>query len=246
VIRADGRPAHLHMALDEVLLERVIRAARPPTLRFWRWTEPALVLGSHQSVANEIELDEAERLGFTLARRISGGGTMLCEPARTLTWSLYTDAAVVQGMPFVDSFRFLDGFAVDALRTLGVEASYRPINDIVSPRGKIAGAAQARRRHCVLHHTTLAYAMEPDLVPRLIRIGRDRVSERGIRSAEKMVSPLNWFTEATLEEVEQRMAQSFARQHRTQIDSVSSAEVEDALALVESRYSTRHWIFRLP
>jgi lipoate-protein ligase A len=246
VIRAEAVPAHLHMALDEVLLGRVIAGARPPTLRFWRWNEPALVLGSHQSVANEIDLEEAERLGFTLTRRISGGGTMLCGPGRTLTWSLYTDAEAVQGMSFVDSFRFLDAFAVDALRSLGVDASYRPINDIVSPRGKIAGAAQARRRHCVLHHTTLAYAMDPDLVPRLIRIGRDRVSDRGIRSAEKVVSPLNWFTAATLEEVEQRMAESFETQHETQPDGVSPEELDEALALVESRYSTPEWIFRLP
>jgi lipoate-protein ligase A len=234
------------MALDEVLLERVIRGRRPPTLRFWRWTEPALVLGSHQSVANEIDLEEATKLGFTLTRRISGGGTMLCEPGRTITWSLYTDVDIVGGMSFVDSFQFLDAFAVDALRSLGVEAIYRPINDIVSPRGKIAGAAQARRRNAVLHHTTLAYAMDPNLVPRLIRIGRERLSEKGIRSADKAVTPLSWFTNATLEEVEEQLAASFRRGHETEPDLVTGEELEAAQALVESRYSTRDWIFRLP
>ena len=38
-------PAHMHMALDEVLLERVIAGARGPTVRFWEWSEPALVIG---------------------------------------------------------------------------------------------------------------------------------------------------------------------------------------------------------
>src|SRR5205823_7419916 len=56
LIPPDARSPHLHMALDEVLLNRVIRGRRPPTLRFWRWTEPALVLGSHQSVSNEVDL----------------------------------------------------------------------------------------------------------------------------------------------------------------------------------------------
>jgi lipoate---protein ligase len=246
VIRSDARAAHLHMALDEVLLERVIRGERPPTLRFWRWIEPALVLGSHQSVANEIDLDEATRRGFTITRRISGGGTMLCEPGRTLTWSIYSDVDIVKGMSFVDSFRALDAFAVDALRTLGVNASYRPINDIVSPKGKIAGAAQARRRHVVLHHTTLAYAMDPDLVAKVIRIGRDRVNEKGIRSAEKAVSPLNGFTKATLDEVEQQLAATFEEQHETQRDEVHDDELEDAQRRVEERFSTREWLFRLP
>jgi len=234
------------MALDEVLLNRFIEGRRPPTLRLWRWTEPALVLGSHQSVSNEVDLQEASRLGFTLTRRMSGGGTMICEPGRTITWSICCGADLVAGMSFVDSFRFLDAFAVAGLRSLGVDASYRPINDIVSPRGKIAGAAQARRRQAVLHHTTLAYAMDPDLVPRLIRIGRERLSGKGIRSAEKTVSPLNWFTDAGIDEVAERLTQTFAAEHALEPDAVQPDELEEAQALVASRYSTREWLFRLP
>src|ERR1051326_4458183 len=47
---------HDQLALDEVLLDRLIAGARGPALRFWEWTRPALVLGSHQSVANEVDL----------------------------------------------------------------------------------------------------------------------------------------------------------------------------------------------
>jgi len=36
----------MHMALDEVLLGRVIAGERRPTVRFWEWIEPALVIGS--------------------------------------------------------------------------------------------------------------------------------------------------------------------------------------------------------
>src|SRR2546423_7548163 len=43
---------------------------------------------------------------------------------------------------------------------------------------KIAGAAQARRRGAVLHHTTMAYAIDPAIVPRLIRIGRPTLEAR--------------------------------------------------------------------
>ena len=31
-------PAHMHMALDEVLLDRMIAGARGPAIRFWEWT----------------------------------------------------------------------------------------------------------------------------------------------------------------------------------------------------------------
>src|SRR5713226_16464 len=215
--------AHMHMALDEVLLQRVIAGRRRPTVRFWEWTERALVIGSHQSVINEIDLAAVNQLGFTVTRRMSGGGTMLCEPGRTITYSLYVPATVVDGLSFRQSYAALDAWAVRSFVTLGVPASYREINDIISPRGKIAGAAQARRRGFVLHHTTIAHTMDPNLVPRLIRVGRDRLSERGVRSAEKSVSPLSWFTSMDCAGVARHMERSFASDFHAHEGEVSTS-----------------------
>src|SRR5437899_12403098 len=193
--------AHMHMALDETLLQKVIAGERRPTVRFWEWIEPALVIGSHQSVRNEVDVAAARELGFTITRRMSGGGTMLCEPDRTITYSLYVPATAVAGLSFRQSYAALDAWAVRSFVALGVPASYREINDIIPPRGKIAGAAQARRRGFVLHHTTIAYSMDIEMLARLIRIGRASVAPRGVRSAAKEVSPLSLFTQLSCDEV---------------------------------------------
>jgi lipoate-protein ligase A len=235
----------MHMALDEVLLERVIAGERRPTMRLWEWIEPALVVGSHQSVQNEIDVTAAEQLGFTVTRRISGGGTMLCEPSATITYSLYLPESVVAGITFRKSYALLDGWAVRAFVELGVPAGYREINDIISPRGKIAGAAQARRRGFLLHHTTIAHSMDVTIVPRLIRIGRGRISEKGVRSAEKAVSPLSWFTAESCAGVSRYLRGSFTREFRTTESEVSPDELGAARALVSSKYSTIAWINRL-
>jgi lipoate---protein ligase len=235
-------PAASQMALDEVLLDAVAGGRRPPLLRFWGWIEPALVIGSNQAVANEVDLAAVERRGFTVVRRLSGGGTMLAEPGRTITWSLVTPISPVQGMSFVDSFAFLDRWAVDTLRSLGVDAGYRPINDIVSPAGKIAGAAQARRRGALLHHVTMAYSMDPGLLRELIRIGRPPVSERGVRSAEKQVSPLDTLIDAPRVEVVAALAASSGAAP----GRVEDGELEAAATLAAAKYSRKDWIFRLP
>src|SRR4029077_8529407 len=93
LIPTSSHSAHMHMALDEVLLGRVVAGERRPAIRFWEWKESALVIGSHQSVSNEVDVPAARRLGFTVTRRMSGGGTMLCEPGRTITYSMYLPAA---------------------------------------------------------------------------------------------------------------------------------------------------------
>src|SRR3989441_2859226 len=236
----------MHMALDEVLLEEVIAGERPPTMRLWSWVERALVIGSHQSVMNEVDVDAARELGFQVTRRMSGGGTMLCEPDRTITYSLYLPESLVAGISFRKSYAAIDEWAVEAFQGLGVPASYREINDIISPRGKIAGAAQARRRGFVLHHTTIAHSMDIDLLPRVVRIGRDRLSDRGVRSADKAVSPLSWFTVLSCAEVARHMEQSFSSEFRARMSELTSDELEAARELETTKYASASWVNRLP
>jgi lipoate-protein ligase A len=233
------------MALDEVLLARLMAGRRGPLLRLWEWSEPALVLGSHQVLANEVDMEEARQLGFTVTRRMSGGGTMIVEPGRTITYSLYAPASLVAGLSFVDSFAFLDAWAVDCLRGLGVPAEYRPINDIVSPEGKIGGAAQARRRGGVLHHTTIAHAMDTAIVPRLIRIGRERVSPRGVRSAERPVSPLERWLTLPLDEVVFALAACFRTRYIAWPGELTPDELAEAETLAAEKYAGEEWVDRV-
>ncbi|HXM54931.1 MAG TPA: biotin/lipoate A/B protein ligase family protein [Candidatus Dormibacteraeota bacterium] len=228
-----------------MLLDRLVAGRRGPTLRFWEWAEAALVLGSHQVIANEVDLDEAKTLGFIVARRMSGGGTMIVEPGRTITYSLYAPESLIAGLSFVDSFARLDAWAVECLRGLGVPASYRPINDIVSPEGKIGGAAQARRRGQVLHHTAIAHTMDTSIVPRLIRIGRDRVSPRGVRSAEKTVSPLDRWLWIDRDAVVAAMVACFRAGFDASPGELASDELADARTLAAAKYATAEWVDRV-
>jgi lipoate-protein ligase A len=238
-------PAHVQLALEEVLLDRLVAGRRGPTLRFWEWSEPALVLGSHQVLANEVDAGEARALGFTVARRMSGGGTMIVEPGRTVTYSLYVPESAVAGLSFVDSFARLDAWAVACLRDLGVPAAYRPINDIVSPEGKLGGAAQARRRGFLVHHTAMAFEIDPQLVPRLIRIGRERVSPRGVRSAEKEVSPLSRWLSLPRDRVLESLAAGFLGRYPASFGTLDAEELASAHRLAGEKYRKREWIDRI-
>src|SRR6478609_7564045 len=158
IVHAKAVSPQLHLALDEVLTNEVGEGRRGPTLRIWEWDEPAVVIGSFQSVKNEVDAENAEKYGFDVVRRISGGGAMFMEAGAIITYSLYAPTELVQGMSFADSYAFLDDWVLVALRSLGIQATYQPLNDIASPLGKIGGAAQKRLANGgVLHHATLSY-----------------------------------------------------------------------------------------
>lgn len=246
LIDVDGQSAAMHMAIDEVLTERVGKGLRAPTLRIWEWRDPAVVLGRSQSVMNEIDPEALARHGMCLMRRISGGGTMFIVPENTITYSIYAPEALVAGLSFVDSFAYLDAWVVEALRKLGVDARYVPINDIASPDGKIAGAAQSRRSHAVLHHTTMAYDFDNTVMREVLRLGRPRLSALGTASANKHVDPLRNHLSIPRAEVVRRMIDTFDAHYGLEPDALTEDELAEARVLAETKYPTFEWLHAIP
>lgn len=236
----------LNMALDEVLTERVGSGLRPPTLRVWGWSAPCVVLGRFQSVRNEVDEGAAARAGVEIVRRISGGGAMFIEPGGAITWSLYAPEALARGMSFAESYRFFDAWVVDALRELGIDTWYEPLNDITSSGGKIGGAAQARRGGAVLHHTTMAYDMNVPLMLSILRIGKEKLSDKGVTSAERRVGPLRRQTDMSRAEIIAHMVRQFGQRFGLQADELTAEELTEAERRVRERFGTREWIHYLP
>lgn len=238
--------AVMHMALDEVLLDEVGAGRRSPSLRIWEWAESAVVLGRFQSVRNEVDLEGTRRRHVRVVRRITGGGAMFVEPGNTITYSLYAPLALVEGMGLVASYAYLDRWVLDALASLGVRASYQPINDITSPQGKIGGAAQARRAGAVLHHVTMAYDVDQAKMLEILRIGREKLSDKGIASAAKRVDPLRSQTRVSREAVIQRLVATFRDLYGLREDILTHDEQVRAERLVAEKFDTAQWLVTVP
>ncbi|WP_337692313.1 biotin/lipoate A/B protein ligase family protein [Kribbella amoyensis] len=241
------REPALQMALDEVLTEQVGSGERPPTLRVWEWASNAVIIGSFQSLRNEVDLAGAAEHDVTVVRRISGGGAMFVEPGNTITYSLYVPESLVSGLSFVESYAFLDDWVIGALNDLGIAATYQPINDITSPAGKIAGAAQKRLAGgAVLHHVTMAYDMDAEKMVQVLRIGREKLSDKGTTSANKRVDPLRSQTGLPRAEVIDRMVGSFGDRYGLAPGTIDDATVELAQKRVVERFGTDEWLRRVP
>ena len=93
-------------------------------------------------------------------------------------------------MSFADSYAFLDDWVLQALRR---SASRRPTSRSTTsraPQGKIGGAAQKRLGHGgVLHHVTMSYDMDGDKMIEVLRIGREKISDKGTASAAEARRP---------------------------------------------------------
>jgi lipoate-protein ligase A len=237
----------MHMALDEVIPREVGIGRRRPVLRFWDWDSSLVVIGSFQSVRNEVDSAAAARYGIRVARRISGGGAMFMEPGNCITYSLVVPGSLVEGLSFVQSYAFLDEWVLAALDGVGVQARYAPINDITSPQGKIAGAAQHRFADgTVLHHVTMAYDIDAAKMSQVLRTGREKLSDKGIPSADKRVDPMRSQTGMARADVIESFLHTFRSRYHTEDSVYTPAELAAAAELVTTKYGTPEWTRRVP
>lgn len=209
---APREPAE-QMALDKRWAREVAAGLRPPTLRLWEWASPCVVIGRFQSLPDEVHEAAARAEGFAVVRRCTGGGAMVVRPQHTITYSLYVPAWFVGGLDARAAYRLCDRPIVRALADLGIAVGFSGLNDIASPLGKIGGAAQRRfpappsspaqadpRRPAggaTLHHTTLAYDFDADLMARLLNTSPEKLADKAVRSARRRVDPLRRQTDLT-------------------------------------------------
>ena len=237
----------VNVALDETLVEDVAAGRRKPFMRLWEWNGPQVVIGSFQSYQNEIQPEGVERHGILVSRRVTGGGAMFMEPGNCITYSLVVPTALVEGMSFEQSYPFLDQWVMEVLEKVGIKAKYVPLNDIASEAGKIGGAAQKRWSNgYMVHHVTMAYDIDAEKMNEVLRIGMEKIRDKGTRSAVKRVDPMRSQTGLPRETILKAFYDHFTQKYRATPGEITEADLAKAEERCVTKFATKEWTHRIP
>jgi len=126
-------------------------------LRVWQWPTLAVVLGAGGRIADDVHEERCRADGVPLARRSSGGGTVLLGPG-CLLYSVVIgyrrDPALTQIVP---SYRYVLARIASGLRGIAPDLAVRGSSDLAALECKVSGNAQQRKRTHLLQHGTLLY-----------------------------------------------------------------------------------------
>jgi lipoate-protein ligase A len=208
------RRAAENIAFNRALLEARQANEAPSTLRFLRFT-PSALLGFHQSAAQELNLGYCRAHGVAIQRRITGGGAIYFDETQ-LGWELYLqrgDLADATGQADMQTIsQRICSAAARGIRALGVDAQYRPRNDIEVDGRKISGTGGAFDGDALMFQGTLLLQFDVEKMLRVLRIPAEKLSDKAIASARERVANLADLLgyAPALDRVQEQLAAAFA------------------------------------
>jgi lipoate-protein ligase A len=224
----------LNIAIGQAIFEARQAGWVPDTLRFLRFPPTALV-GRHQALAQEIDLEYCGQHGIGVARRITGGGAIYMAPG-LLGWELALDRKSLGITTLPELTRAICEAAAEGISRLGVEARFRPRNDIEVDGRKISGTGGFFDGDTLFFQGTVLVDLDAREMTAALRVPTIKLKKRELDSAEQRVVTLRELLgDATPEmpEIQHRLAEGFAARFGLALSfaELSPEELENAQIL---------------
>lgn len=232
VLETGYNPGALNMALDEALMESI---AEVPVLRLYAWRPVAVSIGYFQSIKDEVDLEKCNELGIDVVRRLTGGGAVLHESE--LTYSFITRQ---YPRNITESYVWICEAIIMAIKRLGFNATFVPLNDIIVDGKKVSGNAQTRKNGVLLQHGTILLSVDVDKMFSVLKVPSEKLKDKIIKDVKERVTGL---AGTTFDAIASSLKDSFAEKFGATLlaDSPSRKEISRAKELEEQKYRSEGW-----
>jgi len=235
----------LNIAIGQAIVEARQAGQVPDTLRFLRFPPTALV-GRHQALGQEIDLEYCREHGIGVVRRITGGGAIFMEPG-LLGWELALDRKTLGVSSLPELTREICEAAAAGISTLGVSARYRPRNDIEVDGRKISGTGGFFDGNVLFYQGTVLVDMDRQIMVSALRVPQAKLAKRQLDSAAQRVVTLRELLgheTPGLPVIQDALTAAFAARFGLQArrDELSAAELEGAQTLCREEIGTDEFV----
>ena len=178
------------IALDRELMSEVGKGTRPPLLRFYNFTDEAIVLGLSQDEEKNVDKAAAEKDSVPVLRRFSGGGTVFIHKGCLVYTIITTIAPPFKRFDVMGAYRTAFAPLVEAFQKQSLNLEFHEPCDLAIAGRKVAGNAQSQRQGALLIHGS--FLIDPDLqrIKRYLKEPDVRPEYRAERSHEDFLLPL--------------------------------------------------------
>lgn len=227
-------PAY-NLAFEETVLRR---RTQGDYLLLWQ-NDNTIVVGQNQNAEGEIDRAFVEAHGIHVVRRATGGGAVYHDLGN-LNYSFITDSGDAQRLTMERFTRPV----VEALRGLGLQAEASGRNDILVEGRKVSGTAQRLLGKRILHHGTLLFDANPDMVAGALNADPAKFQSKSSKSVRSRIGNIRSFLKEDMDlpAFWSYLKQALAGDGLTP-DCLTEEELAAAETLRRDKYATWEWTF---
>nr|WP_320020732.1 lipoate--protein ligase [uncultured Draconibacterium sp.] len=206
---------------------------------FMLWqSDKTVVVGKHQNALGEVNYRYVRENDITVARRISGGGTVYHDAGNV-------NFAFIKNVksPAEISFKQFTEPVVEALAQLDIEATTSGRNDLLIKGLKISGNAEHVFKNRVLHHGTLLFNSDLENLGNSIKVIPGKYTSKAVQSNRSKVANIAPFLKKDLdiEEFIDFLIRVQLKKEGAESYTISADEEKAINKLVDEKFTTWEW-----
>ncbi|MGI6177810.1 MAG: lipoate--protein ligase [Eubacterium sp.] len=206
---------------------------------FMLWqNDNSIIVGKYQNTIEEINAPYVEEHGIRVARRLSGGGAVYHDLGN-LNYTLICDAGSDVS---INMARFCVP-VVKALASIGVKAEISGRNDMTIDGLKFSGNSQYVKRGRVMHHGTLMFDSDLEVVSNALHVSQDKILSKGVRSVRSRVTNIREHLphDMDLSEFKDALVRSMSSENGLTRREFTESDRAAIQKLRDEKYSTWEW-----
>ena len=242
IIHSASNSPTFNLATEEFLFSE-----RQDDLLFLYVNEPSVIIGSNQAIRNEVDLDFCKEHGILVVRRLSGGGAVFHDFGN-LNFCFISNKP--EGKSSLNE-EFLQPI-IEVLTNFGTSVEIGKRKDLwLEGKYKISGTASHVTKNRELHHGTLLYNTNLEMLEKTLNPKTKDKSVKAIPSVPSLVKNLRtYFEEKELETLE---TVDFFNLFKIKLldiyqcrieNNLSNAEKEKIQFLIENKYKSNNWTYK--
>ncbi len=236
VVYGLGTNPYVNLSLEHELLETL--GESEIILYLWQ-NAHTVVIGRNQNAYKECHIQNLQKDGGHLARRLSGGGAVYHDLGNLN----FTFIMPQENYDLTKQTQVI----VEAVKSFGLEAKQSGRNDITVDDKKFSGNAFYQSQGKAYHHGTLLINVDTGAMGKYLQVDQKKIESKGVDSVKSRVVNLQALSGAvTVEAMSEAMVKAFEKVYNLPAMEKKPDGNSLSLQVKIQKYASNQWLFENP